>query len=115
MDNFLFSIEDTYDGCYSDFIQILLQKNWSKNTSDRWKRKIPSSLIWTINERDINFDTLQPWQIVNHFNGINELTTKMGFCTLLQESQWIGVNSKVIAPRCYNIGDPIHRENFLYD
>jgi hypothetical protein len=115
MDNFLFKIDDTSDGCYRDFGQLLLLKHWHKTTSNRWKKKIAPTLVWTINERDVDFNSLLPYQIINHFPGIGEMTTKMGFTNLLREACWIGENTRIIAPRCYNIGDQTHREDFLED
>ena len=113
--NYTFSVEDTSEGCYRDIGQSLLALGWRKRDRSKWKRKTPPLLKWTIAEKDINFQALQPWQICNHFEGISEITTKMGFCDLLREAPWIGENPRVLSPRCYNIGDPVHREEFVDD
>ncbi len=55
--------------------------------------------MWTIAEKSISFDSLQPHQIVNHFNGIMKLTTKSGLCDILQEMCWICESKDVISPR----------------
>jgi hypothetical protein len=71
--------------------------------------------VWTINEKDVDFNDLKHYQIVNHFEGISSLTTKVGLCECLRESSWVldsdmGLN---IAPRCFALGDPVQREDFV--
>ena len=56
-------------------------------------------LLWTIREKDINFEDLEAAQIVNHFEGISGLTTKMGFCEILHDMPWICADSDEISPR----------------
>jgi hypothetical protein len=73
-------------------------------------------LVWTLNDKDIEYSTLHPFQVCNHYEGIAQLTTKRGFTELLKESmQWICEDQYDIAPRCYNLGDPLHREEFIED
>lgn len=56
-------------------------------------------LIWTISENDANFKSLDHSQLVNHFEGISTLTTKMGLVTILRDMPWISSNSLEVAPR----------------
>ena len=71
--------------------------------------------LWTISEKSINFELLKNHQIVNHFDGINKLTTKSGFCEILHDLQWISCDKDDISPRCYNLGDGRHRDMFIDD
>ena len=67
-----------------------------------------------MNEKDIDFQDLSRDQLVNHFEGItNCLTTKRGYCELLKDLHLHSVDCNDIAPRCYNLGDPIHRDEFI--
>ena len=72
-------------------------------------------MIWTLNEKDIDFADLSTEQGCNHFENITSLTTKRGFCDLLREVHWNSHDNFDIAPRCYNLGDPIHRDEFIDD
>jgi hypothetical protein len=77
-------------------------------------RDLPHA-IWTLNEKDVDFTDLDAGQVCNHFEGITSLTTKRGFCDLLQDMHWDSEDADEISPRCYNLGDPIHREEFIDD
>jgi len=73
-----------------------------------------------LSEHSINYSNLQPSQIVNHFEGIRQLTTKSGFAELLQQSlQWGGSVSMLsrdeVTPRCYNLADGCQRDTFMDD
>lgn len=72
-------------------------------------------MIWTLNEKDIDFADLAKDQGCNHFENITTLTTKRGFCDLLRDVHWNSQDSQEISPRCYNLGDPIHRDEFIDD
>ena len=93
-----FALEDTGDRCYRDVSNGLLLRGWKKVThrkrSKLEKKRLPMKdvplLIWTINDKDIEYSDLQQFQICNHFEGIEQLTTKRGFCELLKDGmQWI--------------------------
>ena len=93
-----FALEDTGDRCYRDISNGLLLRGWRKVTHRKRtkleRKRLPMKdvplLIWTLNDKDIDFSTLYPFQVCNHFEGIAQLTTKRGFTELLKESmQWI--------------------------
>jgi hypothetical protein len=71
--------------------------------------------VWTLNEKDVDFKDLEDEQLCNHFEGITSLTTKRGLCDLLRDMHWDSVDADDISPRCYNLGDPIHRDEFIDD
>lgn len=77
-------------------------------------RDVPD-LVWALNEKDIDFADLGDEQFCNHFQGITELTTKRGFCNVLRDMPWSGENPLEVSPRCYNLGDPVHRDEFIDD
>ena len=121
-----FSLEDTAEGCYRDFSSYLQDtKGWkrmplkkrSKVQSKLPLRKDEVPLLYCVlNEKDIDFNSLQAHQVCNHFEGMGRtLTTKSGFCDLLREMNWSMVDANTIAPRCYNLGDPVQREEFIDD
>ena len=118
---FNFYVEDTSERCYRDVIGCLSQLGWKRVQTYRKrskveKRRLPAKnlplLIWTLNEKDVDFADLETFQLCNHFEGISQLTTKRGFCELLCDMHWISQDSHEISPRCYNLGDPLHREIF---
>jgi hypothetical protein len=119
-----FALEDTNERSYRYITSSLLSHGWNKvlyrRRSKLEMKRLPAknvpSLIWTLNDRDIDFKQLTDSQICNHFEGISQLTTKRGFCELLRDNmQWISEDQYDIAPRCYNLGDPLHREEFVED
>ena len=121
-----YSVEDTSDGCYRDIVHVLTQKGWRKvshrKRSKLEKKRLPSKdvpfFIWTINEKDIDFGDVdaQTLQVCNHYEGItNTLTSKQGFCDLLRDMQWSCDDASEISPRSYNLGDAVHREEFIDD
>lgn len=121
---FNFHVEDTSDRCYRDVVGFLLDRGgkrvaYTRKYSKLEKRRLPAKslplVLWTLNEKDIDFADLESFQVCNHFEGIGQLTTKRGFCELLREMQWMSYEAHDIAPRCYNLGDPLHREEFVED
>ena len=122
------SVEDTNEGCYRDITSSLLSKGFKRviyrshkkyNKIEKKIRRIPLKdiplFIWTIAEKDVDFPELKDDQIVNHFEGITNLTTKMGFCDILRDLPSISEDMMEVSPRSYNIGDPTHREEFIED
>lgn len=122
------AIEDTNEGCYRDITSSLLSKGFKRvvyrshkkyNKIEKKIRRIPLKdvpmFIWTIAEKDVDFPELKEDQIVNHFEGITMLTTKMGFCDILRDFPSISEDMMEVSPRSYNIGDPTHREEFIED
>lgn len=70
-------------------------------------------MICTLNEKDMDFQELNERQVCNHFDGIECLTTKRGFCDLLKNIHWVTEDEMDISPRTYNLGDPNHRQEFI--
>lgn len=99
-----FAIEDTNEGCYRDVASSLLTRGWERSKT-KLKRnfgphsKVGPLLLWTINEKTLDFDGLDTSQICNHFEGITQLTTKMGFCDMLRDAVWVCEDYMDVAPR----------------
>ena len=123
-----FSIEDTSEGCYRDITSSLINRGLVQHPYKRSSRlpkrrcvnyfkavivlfkfksfRLPRrneapfiDFLWTINEKDLCFSELDDSQIVNHFAGITNLTTKMGFCDIIRDMAWICENPDEISPR----------------
>jgi hypothetical protein len=75
---------------------------------DRLSVKDVPFLVWTLNEKDLNFKDIDinSFQVCNHFEGItNALTTKMGFSDLLNEMSWICHDKFEMSPRYENLSE----------
>jgi hypothetical protein len=75
--NYSYYVEDTSEGCYRDISASLQRKLFTKGAyrkrcrnGDNNNKKIPLKsyplFIWTINEKDIDYNELKPFQICNH-------------------------------------------------
>ena len=83
-----FSLEDTGDGSYRDISNALLLRGWNKvpyrKRSKMEKKRLgfvmkdTPLMIWTLNDKDIEYGDVQANQVCNHFEGISALTTKRG-------------------------------------
>ena len=121
---FNYFVEDTSERCYRDVVEYLSRLGWRrvptyrKRSKVTEKRRLPTKkdlplLLWTLNEKDVDFGDLEHFQLCNHFEGISNLTTKRGFCELLRDMHWICQEHQDVSPRCFNLGDPLHREEFV--
>eukprot|EP01041_Mallomonas_annulata_P013379 gene13379-28365_t len=115
-----FCLEDN-NGSYRDVAAALVDRGWEqigyiKRGSFEQKRMPFHTLFtWSINEQDIPFSSLEDDRIVNHFEGILNLTTKSGLRELLKEMRWVCADANHISPRCYNIGNTEDRDEFIED
>ncbi len=119
-----FAFEDTSDRSYREISKYLVLRGWNKvahkKRSKLEKRRLPMKqvplLIWTLQDKDIDYSTLLSHQLVNHYEGISTLTTKRGFCDLVRHAvDQVGRSPFDVSPRGYNLGDPLHREEFIED
>eukprot|EP01031_Cornospumella_fuschlensis_P031696 gene31696-38307_t len=118
-----FSLEDTVDRCYRDVVDALQSEGWTKvpyrKRSKVEKKRFPNKdaprLIWTISENDVDFADLQADQMVNHFEGIHELTTKQGFADIVRDAAQVSADPSALSLRTYNLGDPVQKNDFIDD
>ena len=54
--------------------------------------------------------------MVNHFENINRLTTKLGLCRAIKNIHWVEkTNAEHFFPRCYDLYSPEDLEDFIED
>lgn len=76
----------------------------------------PAALIWTCRRGHIDFQSLLPWQLVNHFQSNSCLTTKVGLYKTLQCVYWHSSgSSESFFPRCFYITDVDDLMAFVQD
>merc|ERR1719353_2512948 len=101
----------TVIGGYPDLRRTLLARGWVAND-------VPESpyfdLKWTLKAEDIRQTELKSHQIVNHFVGNREITTKVGLTTNLKESFWrCDVHSEEYYPQAFCVSDTGERDDFI--
>jgi tubulin monoglycylase TTLL3/8 len=65
---------------------------------------------------DVDTDTLQPWQLTNHFLKNVAITTKIGLLKSLQSVTWLAdVSVNEIIPRGYDLSNPMEMQAFIDD
>ena len=93
--------------------EALLTRGWFQN-------KDSSSpyfdLKWTNKTMDIEHESLQPWQLANHFTKNVSITTKIGLLKSLNSLIWAAdVRSDDIAPRSYDLSNEGELDDFVQD
>lgn len=93
------------DSVFPDFKQELLDKGWVENI---WDPDGPwFDLKWKVRKQDIEYESLGPPQLVNHFQRTAEITTKAGLNKHLKEASELNefdVDSWY--PRTYHLCGP---------
>ena len=120
-----YMLEETNECCYRDVSAALMARGYSsvpfqrkmkqKKKKAQLKHGVLPSFIWAINERDIDYTELFPFQVVNHFEGISKLTTKQGLCEILRGMAWVDENDHNVCPRSYDLSQPSQRAEFSDD
>ena len=64
-------------GNYPTIKKTLNDKGWVENKD---KTSPCFDLLWTLRQRDIDYESLKDGQIVNHFRFNGAITTKVGLC-----------------------------------
>lgn len=64
-------------GNYHSIKKALYERGWVENKD---KSSPCFDLLWTLKQRDIDYDSLREGQIVNHFRYNGVITTKVGLC-----------------------------------
>ncbi len=72
-------------------------------------------LKWTLKMKDIKYEILKPFQIVNHFKNNTELTKKSGLTKNLKTLIYKNVDIDNFYPRCYDISERNDFEDFMED
>lgn len=100
-------------GWYPCVKQALLDRGWyfnSDTTSPHFDLK------WTLRSIDVSQETLQPWQLTNHYLKNVAITTKVGLIKSLQSLVWLAdVDSKDLIPRAYDLSLAHEMQAFIDD
>lgn len=100
-------------GWYPCVKEALLARGWyfnSDNTSPFFNLK------WTLRSLDVLQETLQPWQLTNHYLKNVAITTKAGLIKSLQSLVWTAdVEANDIIPRGYDLSNNLEMQAFLDD
>lgn len=98
-------------GKYKDLRNALMERGWVENED---RQSLFYDLKWTTKVNDVNFDTLRPHQLVNHFNNNACLTSKYGICKSLRSIMFSeAVEVDRFFPKAYDMSDLQDFENFL--
>ena len=70
-------------------------RGWNRKKSDD---KSAPDLVWTLDERSIDHDTLADTQAANHYRDSRTLTTKAGLTRTLEDQAWHASGSRARGP-----------------
>mmetsp|Transcript_12213 Transcript_12213/g.21666 ORF Transcript_12213/g.21666 Transcript_12213/m.21666 type:complete len:1730 (-) Transcript_12213:223-5412(-) len=97
-------------GGYMDFTQAMLKRGWFQN-EDKDSRFF--DIKWAP-AASIDHESLVPEQVVNHFAGNREITTKVGLTLNLRNClSMCGADPDYFYPRAYDLYDPQERAEFV--
>ena len=99
-------------GGYHDVRRAMEKRGWFQNPD------VESPCFdfkWCLRIKDINQDTLDNHQIVNHFSKNAIFTTKAGLTQSLKNLVWNAVDVHDFYPRCYDLRQPDEMEDFIQD
>jgi len=100
-------------GWYPCVRDALLGRGWVQNPDISSPH---AHLKWTLRSIDVNHDSLQPWQLTNHFAKNVAITTKVGLLKSLQSLVWLAdVDVDDILPRGYDLSSPVDMQAFIDD
>eukprot|EP00831_Metopus_contortus_P056682 TRINITY_DN4871_c0_g1_i1.p1 TRINITY_DN4871_c0_g1~~TRINITY_DN4871_c0_g1_i1.p1 ORF type:complete len:460 (-),score=117.39 TRINITY_DN4871_c0_g1_i1:174-1553(-) len=95
---------------YGSIRKALKNRGWVENRS---KDSTCFDFKWTLRVKDIDFQSLSDFQIVNHYEKNGFLTTKAGLCHNLRNLIWFNnVDIDTFYPRCFDLLDSNELEDF---
>lgn len=90
-------------GGYKDLKNALIERGWVRNpdfNSPCFDYK------FTLQIKEIDFEHLQDFQMVNHFVKNGVITTKLGLAKTLRNSKWINdMSEDIFFPKCFDLND----------
>lgn len=100
-------------GGYPDIKKALKKRGWVQNKD----HESPCfDLKWVLKSKDINHNTLNDSQLVNHFNKAAAITTKVGLCHNLKNLIWFNnVDIDTFYPRCFDLAIQEELEDFIQE
>eukprot|EP01017_Pseudomicrothorax_dubius_P040157 TRINITY_DN6245_c0_g2_i2.p1 TRINITY_DN6245_c0_g2~~TRINITY_DN6245_c0_g2_i2.p1 ORF type:complete len:778 (-),score=219.61 TRINITY_DN6245_c0_g2_i2:841-3174(-) len=98
-------------GGYPDLKNALDSRGWVENPDSN---SVCFDLKWTLMSRDIEYDSLNDSQVVNHFEKNTAITTKVGLAKNLRNLIWFNnVDIDTFYPRCFDLADVYDHQDFL--
>lgn len=71
---------------------------------------------WVLKAKDIDHNTLNDSQLVNHFNKAAAITTKVGLCHNLKNLIWFNnVDIDTFYPRCFDLAIQEELEDYIQE
>jgi tubulin monoglycylase TTLL3/8 len=100
-------------GGYHDLREAFEDRGWVENP-DVFSPFF--DVKWTTKLYDIDYQNLEDWQIVNHFDKNQCLTSKYGLTKTIRSIFWNeGLDGDLFYPRCYDLADLTDFEDFIED
>lgn len=100
-------------GGYGDVKRALKERGWVENKE---KDSPCYDFLWTLMTKDVQHNTLQPHQIVNHFPTATSITTKVGLTHSLKNLIWFNsVDIDTFYPRCYDLALKDELDDFIQE
>lgn len=97
-------------GNYASIKKALYERGWVENKD---KSSPCFDLMWTLRQRDIDYENLREGQIVNHFRYNGVITTKVGLCRNISNViNFNNVDYDTFFPKCYALKDEGEWEDF---
>ncbi|EGR30772.1 tubulin-tyrosine ligase family protein, putative [Ichthyophthirius multifiliis] len=97
-------------GGYGDIKKSLRKRGWIENPDNKSQCY---DFKWCLFTKEIDFETLKDFQIVNHFQKSTCFTTKVGLCKNIRNLVWHdNVDIDTFYPRCYDLNDVDDFYNF---
>lgn len=98
-------------GNYPSIRKALYERGWVENKD---KSSPCFDLLWTLKQRDIDFEALRDGQIVNHFRFNGVITTKAGLCRNIGKViNFNNVDIDTFFPKCYALKDEGEWDDFV--
>eukprot|EP00002_Diphylleia_rotans_P025422 TRINITY_DN5022_c0_g1_i8.p1 TRINITY_DN5022_c0_g1~~TRINITY_DN5022_c0_g1_i8.p1 ORF type:complete len:1202 (+),score=204.25 TRINITY_DN5022_c0_g1_i8:72-3677(+) len=105
----IFHVQQGYEEIRSE----LLSRGWIENKDSK---TAIFDFLWTVYSTSIDFRQLEKHQIVNHFEGSEALTTKLGLAKSLRQLPWLeSQDISQFYPRCYDLSDKAELHAFKDD
>ena len=103
----VFQVNDAYP----ELKACLRARGWVENTE---QESPVFHLKFELKNKDIDYVSLEPFQIVNHFEKATALTTKSGLCHNIKQIGWAAdLDRDAIFPRCYDFAKDEDFQEFL--
>ncbi len=98
-------------GGYGDIKKALKKRGWLEN---KQQNSNCFDFKWVINNKEIDYSSLQEYQVVNHFDKNGVITTKVGLCHNLRNLIWYNnVDIDTFYPRSFDMVESGETADFV--